>query len=147
MIRELGQWIENKTSTWTLPLAVGQNLFIGYLPVDAVGVIVPERCAVLLDRVGGAVIPDIPNRIDQPIQVWNRAKNYDEAREDAWSLFKLLHVQTWFTLPTPFGEAWEVLILDAMSGPFCIANPNEKGYFEFSGNYMFRMRIPQSGEY
>jgi hypothetical protein len=141
MIQELSVWLAQQTG-WKL----GKSLFVGHLPVkDKDGLDVPERCALLLERVPAAVNGQLPDRQDKPIQLWNRARSYFTARADAELVFTLLHGMDNLSLPVlTSGEEHLAMVVDAMASPAPIANPDAKGLFQFSTNYMFRLEDPNA---
>jgi hypothetical protein len=120
---------------------LGDNFFAGHLPMkNQAGAEVPVRAMVILETAGSAVIGDLPDYVDKAIQVWNRNDNYFEARQDAQAIFDVLHGFTGHVLLGISSHiAYYALVIDAMATPFPIANPDEKGAFQFSANYLFRI--------
>jgi hypothetical protein len=137
LLKHIAQWIEDN-SAWQ----IGKDLFVGHLPLELVGGgKPPDRCVVLLQNTPGAVVGDLPDRVDKPIQVWNRAENYSDAEDDAIGIFDLIHGTAGWNLPTWPAELTEYLamVIDAVGSPAPIENPGEKGLFVFSTNYIWRI--------
>ena len=135
MIKEVGKFIELKTS-----FVIGKNLYIGHrLPTSKL------RCQVVLESGGGKPYFDLPERIDKPIQIISRAETYFDARNDAWEIFDALitnhpYGSAGWTLPiVVVGKEYEALTIDAIADPQYIGQ-DEKGRFEFSTNYIFKIR-------
>jgi len=118
---------------------IGSNLFVGYRPDRRPdGSAVPIRCAVVLERGGSGVVPDLPDWEEKAVQIWNRAEDYATALEDAWCLYEALHGTAGWTLPATFGSpTQDAMVINAVAAPVPIANPNEEGYYEFSTNYVW----------
>ena len=139
MIQEFAQWIENITA-WK----IGENLFIGELPIkrhDKTDP--PTRCVCLFEDGPSTVDGQQPDRSDKEIQIWNRADDYWTAREDAFALYRRLHGKENIWLPVlTSGEDYLIMVLDAVAEPAPIANPNAKGKYEFSTNYILRIEDP-----
>jgi len=135
-IKEIAQWIENNTA-WT----IGTDFFVGHLPLKRQdGTDVPIRCMIILENTPGALVPDLPDRIDKAIQIWNRAENYFDAREDAMGIFELIHGTAGWNLPVIVsGEQYLAMVVDGVASPAPIENPSEKGFYIFSCNYIWRL--------
>jgi hypothetical protein len=119
---------------------LGVNFFAGHLPMkDMHSAEVPVRLMVVLERTPGAVNGQLPDYVEKPIQVWNRNDNYFEARSDAEAVYAALHGYTGGVLAVGSAPRYCVLVIDAVASPAPIANPNERGEFEFSTNYVFRI--------
>lgn len=127
-----------------LPWIHGENFFVGSLPVkNILGAPVPDRAMVILARTPAALVGDLPDYRDKPIQVWNRNTEYSEAQEDAEQIFSILHGATGWHLPAFIsGKNYYAWTIDAIGDPAPIFNPDEKRLFEFSTNYLFRVSIP-----
>jgi len=144
-LQEIAQYIENSTA-WML----GVNMFAGFLPEKLQGGgPPPERCVVLLERTPGAVVGELPDRIDKEVQVWNRAGSvggiwgYWTARDDAYGIYWLLHGDAGRHLPIlTSSEEYFCGSITAVATPAPIASPNERGLFEFSTNYIFKILRP-----
>lgn len=141
MIQEFAQWIENVTA-WK----VGVDLFVGHLPqTTPAGTEIPDRCVLLAENTPGGVTGYLPDRVDKEIQIWNRAKTYFTARADAYALYERLHGKSNITLPVLIpGDTYLIMVLDAAASPAPIANPNARGLFEFSTNYILRIEDPNA---
>jgi hypothetical protein len=141
MIKDIALFILSHSG---LPWTLDEDFFVGHLPArNKNGDLVEnmKRVMVILERVPGAVIGDLPDRCDKAIQVWNRAGSYFVAAEDAEQIFAILHGATGWDMVPPVGSAPEyyAMTIDAVASPAPIAAPNEKGLFEFSTNYVFRI--------
>lgn len=141
MIREIAQFIEDMTHGY---FTIGDNLFVGFLPQETAGVAVPTRCAVVLENVPARVDGQLPDLAEKFIQVWNRAADFYDARDDAHVIFGVLHGASGWHLPVvESGEPdYFAMAIDAVGSPAPIRAPNEKGDFEFSTNYAFRIESP-----
>jgi hypothetical protein len=135
MLQEFAQWLENETA-WV----IGTTLFVGHLPLKTTaGGPVPERYVLLLENTPAGVVGDLPDYLDKEIQVMNVARSYFTARADAVAIFNRLHGRTNLTLPVlTSGEEYLVMVADAVASPAPIINPDEKGIFRFSTNYILR---------
>jgi len=127
-----------------LPWILGINFFSGHLPQkDRKGNILDERVMVILERTPGGTDGYLPDYMDKMIQVWNRARTYDEAAADAMEIYWILHGSTgWDLGGLVSGDNPYLLICDAMGTPAPINNPGEKGLYEFSTNYLMRIENP-----
>jgi len=138
ILQDIANWILSQSG---IGWQQGIDFFVGALPTedmnhDPVG----ERCMVLLERTPGAVEGLLPDRVDKAVQAWNRSREYVEAHDDAWEIYELLHGDGGFELPPEeTGRVWYVMTVDALGTPAPIANPNPRGLFEFSTNYIFRI--------
>jgi len=158
MIREITTYIQNQIPldpliTWTAPaLVIDVNLFAGHIPIENInGISVPsgltnQRYVAVLENAGGAVDNQQPDMIEKAIQIYNQANSYFRARKDAMDVYTLLHqdVDTYgaagINLPVvDGGPNWLAMAIDALSVPAPIQNPDAKGNFVFSTNYIFRM--------
>lgn len=141
MIREIAQFIEDMTHGY---FEIGRNLFVGYLPVeDQLGTQVPDQLAVVLENAGAEVEGQLPDYAGKWIQIWNRAKDYWEARDDAYVIYDVLHGATGWVLPVlTSGSDYLAMTIDARSQPAPIAQPDAQGYFIFSTNFIFRIESP-----
>ena len=138
ILQDIANWILSQSGiAWRLDV----DFFVGALPIkNKNGDDVPQRCMVLLERTPGAVDGRLPDRVDKAIQVWNRARDYVDAGEDALEIYWLLHGEGCLDLPPEeSGWAWHVMTVDALGTPAPIASPNPRGLFEFSTNYIFRI--------
>ena len=158
MIKEITTYIQDQIPldaliTWTAPaLTIGVNLFAGHIPIKNMsGNNVPsdltnQRYVAVLENAGGAPDNQQPDMIDKAIQIYNQADSYFQARKDAMDVYTLLHrdVNTYgaagITLPVVAGGPdWLAMVIDALSVPAPIQNPDLKGNFVFSTNFIFRM--------
>lgn len=136
MINEISEFIVDYSGS---PWILGENAFVGYLPQKNINnVEPPERSLVILERTPGDVVPDLPDRIDKAIQLWNRSRNYQEAMSDAMELFVQLHGDVQWDLPVVSGgPEYTAMIINAVASPAVIENPDGRGLFVFSTNYIF----------
>lgn len=116
------------------------NFFAGHLPVkNKNGDDCPIRCVVLLENAGGATVPDLADRADKAIQIWNRNTSFFTAREDAYLFYDTLHATEGWTLPV-VDAAYYAMEIIATNIPAPIGNPDEKGNYIFSTNYIWMIR-------
>jgi len=65
MIKEIGQFLESMSGC---DLVIGENLFVGHLPVKTPsGNPPPARCIVVLENAGGMTIPDLPDWVEKAV--------------------------------------------------------------------------------
>ena len=135
MLKEICQFIESKTS-----FVIGGTLQVGHRLQNA-----PDRCQVVLESGGGKPYFDLPKRIDKAIQVISRAKTYFNARDDAWEIYDALitnhpYGSAGWALPIVIvGKEYVAHVIEAISDPQYIGQ-DEEGRFEFSTNYIFKIR-------
>jgi len=158
MIKEITTYIQNQIPldpliTWTPPaLVIDVNLFPGHIPIENIaGTKVPsgltnQRYVAVLENAGGAVDNQQPDMVDKAIQIYNQADSYFRARKDAMDIYMLLHrdANTYgaagINLPVVAGgPQWLAMVIDAVSVPAPIQNPDAKKNFVFSTNFIFRM--------
>ena len=168
MIKEITTFIAQKsadvtwniTQTWT----IGTNLFAGHVPVkNFAGVNIPIRYLAVLENAGGAVLSDVggvvatippsnptdpnygctywPKYIEKAVQLLNRAESYFIARQDAEELYEAFHNTAGWNLGPVVGVARQYLaiVIDAYGPPAPVGNPDEKGLFQFSTNYVWKI--------
>lgn len=139
MIKEIAHFIASITS-----FEIGTTLQVAHRTQDA-----PDRCNVVLETAGGAVHPDLPDRIDKNIQIISRADNYMDAHDDAWEIFRALF-GTLEGSALPFGERtlpavapatqdYKAMTITPLADPQWIGQ-DEKKRFEFSCNYIWRIQ-------
>ena len=122
------------------------NCFVGHLPIrningDEVNSI--KRVCAILFNTPAALVGDLPDRADQEVQIWNRHESYFKALDDAREFFTVLHGSSQWELPIlASGFVYTAMIIDAVAGPAVIENPDPKGRFVFSCNYLFRVCNP-----
>jgi len=126
--------------TWNL----GIDFFAGHLPQkNRIGALLGDRVMVILERTPGGTDGFLPDYMDKMIQVWNRARTYQEASEDAQEIYDILHGATgWDLGGLVSGDNPYLLICDALGTPAPIENPGGKGLYEFSTNYLMRIENP-----
>ena len=130
MIQEMTQFISTHTA-----LVIGHDLFSGHRPLTA-----QARCTVLLERSGGVEYFDLPDKCDWALQVLSRGDTYMHAREDALLIHALLHGAAGWALPVvTSGDAFYLETCEAQAFPAYIGQ-DEKGNYEFSTNYVCRVR-------
>ncbi len=129
MFREICNCIELMTG-----FVQGTNFFAGWRPDNA-----PRRCIVALESAGGEVYGDLPDRVDQHIQIISRGETWEDAREDSYTVFEALHGKCCKVLPIESGSVWINQIIDALQSPQYIGQ-DDKGNFEFSTNYVWIMQ-------
>ena len=135
-LQEIAQWVEDKTA-WL----IGATMFVGHLPPKTeAGTDPPIRCLTLLENTPGGVEGQLPDRKDKMIQFRNRAQNYSDAKADADALFTLMHGTHGWNLPIlTSGEVYLAMTVDAMGTPAPVENPDKRGRFVFSTNYLWRI--------
>ena len=130
MIKEVAQLIEDNTA-----FVIGDDLFVGHRPQDA-----PARCSVLLERSGGIENFFLTDKVEWALQVLSRAETYMDARDDALTMHAFLHGAAGWTLPIVTGSTELFLeTCEAQAYPASIGQ-DEKGNWEFSTNYILRLR-------
>ena len=120
------------------------NFFAGHIPARNINdVKPPPRIMAVLENASPATDMYLKDRIDKPIQIWNRAKTYFTARGDALEVYDFLHfldqVSGWFNLPDLGEGVYTVLVVQADAKPTPIANPGDDGLYVFSTNYTFKI--------
>lgn len=129
MIKEITKYIENNTS-----LVIRENLFAGHRPPTA-----RDRCSAVLEGAGGSPSFDLPDSIEMAIQVLSRAKTYFTARSDAYLVYALLHGKAGITLPKVESDEFYANVIEAQNVPQYVGQ-DEKKLYEFSTNYIFRIK-------
>ena len=169
MIKEITTFIAQRSvavgwgivQTWT----IGTNLFAGHVPVKVgtPAVAIPIRYLAVLENAGGAVLSDVggvvakippskpgnldydcaywPKYIEKAVQLLNRAGSYFIARQDAEELYEAFHNTGGWNLGPVVGVARQYLaiVIDAYGPPAPVGNPDEKGLFQFSTNYVWKI--------
>jgi hypothetical protein len=98
-----------------------------------------DRCILIAFNGGGATYFDLPDRIDQMVQILARAPKYMDAYDDSMAVFNAIHGLEVITLPVLVsGEVYEVQVIEAVNAPQYIGQ-DEKGRFMWSTNYIFRI--------
>lgn len=122
-------------------LTIGTNLFVGSLPLRTPsGSEPPRRCVVILETSPGTVVPDLADWEEKSIQIWNRAESYFQAREDAYCIYESIHGTAGWTLPAvDGGPPYCAMVINAVGLPAIIENPNEKGLYVFSTNFIWSL--------
>jgi len=165
MIQEITTFIAQRSVAWafTQVWTLGTNLFAGTVPVkNALGVDIPVRYLAVLENAGGAVLENVggvvtatppsvpadgsywPKYIEKAVQLQNRAEDYMTAHDDAEELYEALHQTAGWNLPlvappAGTGRQYMVCVLDAYGPPAPVGNPDEKGLFQFSTNYIWKI--------
>jgi len=137
MIKEItAHLLSHSGLSWVL----GENFFEGHLPLKTMtGAVISDRVMVILERTPAEVNGYLPDYQGKMIQIWNRSRNYFEARQDAEEIYAILHGSAGIDLPVVDSpDAFYVMACDAIGTPAPIANPNENNLFEFSTNYILR---------
>ena len=135
MIQEVAKFIANKAG-----LTIGTDLFEGHRPQGTI-----DACDVLMETAGGTIFFDLPERADPVFQVLSRAKNYVAARARAYAIYDAIY-RDWiygaagFILPVvTVGEEYEAMIIEPLAPPQFV-RIDEKGRFEFSTNYLMKIK-------
>ena len=139
MIKEIGTFIAARAG-----FAVGTTMQIGHRTPTS-----PDRCGVALESAGGGLHFDLPDRVDKMIQVISRAETYQDARDDAWAIYKALFPDlTDEGLPlgsikilaiAPATQDYEIMTIEPLADPQWIGQ-DDKDRYEFSVNYLFRIQ-------
>ena len=129
MLKEITQFIENKTTSFT----IGTNLFAGFRPDS------PDRCVGILEMGGSAVYFDLPDRSDKMIQALSRAADYWDSRADSFEIYDILHGSTGWTLPVVGTDEYYAMVIEAVSDPQYLGT-DQNGRHQFSTNYIFKIR-------
>lgn len=139
MIKEVATYIltEIGVAFWVRDV----TFFVGHIPIknsNGDDVASMERFAALLEGTPGATIPDLKDRADQEFQILNYHNSYHKARSDAYAFYILLHSSSQCDLPI-IGSGTEITayIINAIGTPAPIENPDDKGRFVFSTNYLW----------
>jgi len=130
MIKEIAQYIENETG-----FTIGTDLFVGHRLSTS-----PDECIVVLENAGGKPDFDLPDKVEKAIQIISRAATYFTARENAYTVYDLLHGKSGITLPIVVGsDEFVAMVIEGMNVPQTIGQ-DDKSLWEFSTNFIFRMR-------
>lgn len=133
MIKEVSTWLATRVAGLTL----GGNLQVGWRAQDA-----PVRCHTLVETGG---MPDwylaSKGKGEYALQVVSRGPSYQTAREDAWAVFgAITGTAGWAVAPlVSGGQAYVIDTIEALAFPQSLG-PDDKGAWEFSANYILRMR-------
>ena len=142
MIKEIAAFILQQNAAITYWVR-DVNYFVGHIPILNINNVKVEgisRIAGILENSPGDPVGDLPDRLDKPIQIYNRAGSYFQARRDAKNFYDSLHGSSQWELPSiTSGETYWAMIIDAMGSFAPIENPDSKGRFVFSANYLFRI--------
>jgi len=119
-------------------------MFVGFLPgEDIEDSDIPVRCLVVLENTPSPTVPEFPDRCDKMVQLWNRADDYYVARGDACELYDYLHgMKDGSTLPHVEESGYFAMVIEGVACPAPVENPNSKGHFVFSTNYLWRIKNP-----
>ncbi len=132
MLKQITTYVANNTS-----YVIGTDLFAGTRPDTA-----PDKCVTILETGGGAPVFDLPDYLDKMVQVLTRGKSYFEGQELAQEIYDLLHGKAGITTPTVDEETYYINAIEALMSPQSIGQ-DEKGRFEFSTNFVFRIQDQQ----
>jgi len=168
MIKEITTFIAQKSLAWgfTQTWTIGTNLFAGHVPVkNALGVDIPIRYLAVLENAGGAVLDNVggvvtatppsapgdttyfPKYIEKAVQLLNRAEDYFTAYDDAEELYEAFHNTAGWKLPLvpPVNRQYLACVVDAYGPPAPVGNPDEKGLFQFSTNFVWKIEEASCG--
>lgn len=139
MIKEISKFIADESG-----FVLGDTLQATHRTDDS-----PDQCSVVLESVGAGIHPDLPDKLDKMIQVISRAETYITALDDALTIFNALRnsVVAGSGIPLGVREISAVApatqdylaTIEALAGPQYIGQ-DEKGRYEFSVNYIFRIQ-------
>lgn len=136
MFLELISWLAGRVAWLTL----GENIWAGHVPLKtASGAEIPIRVAALLD--GPSVTePDLEDRFDQHVQLWNRSEDYFDGLDDAMSIYDEIHANEDISLPVLVsGQAFRIWTMEAMGRPRSLEAPDARGPFTFTTDFMLRL--------
>ena len=165
MIQEITTFIAQRSVAWgfTQAWTIGTNLFAGTIPVkNALGANIPIRYLAVLENAGGAVLADVggvvtatppsapadgsywPKYIEKAVQLLNRAEDYMTAHDDAEELYEAFDQTAGWNLPLVVapagtGRQYQAIVIDAYGPPAPVGNPDEKGLYVFSTNYIWKI--------
>lgn len=156
MIQEITKYIEGLGLG--PPWVNGENLFSGHVPIENINqAMVPDgltgkRYMAILENGGGEVVSDMPDMVFKLIQILTHADNYYQARDDSMEMYLPLHgdIDTYgcvgIELPVVAGgPQYLAMVVEAQSVPAPIANPDDKGNFIFSTNYVWKIEKATCG--
>ncbi|HOY09613.1 MAG TPA: minor capsid protein [Candidatus Omnitrophota bacterium] len=132
MIKSIATYIENNNAEFV----IDTNLFAGFRPSNS-----QDRCVTILESGGGQTDPYLPDKIAKGIQVLSRAISYWDAREDIFKIYDFLKSKAQITLPVVGEEAYIAEFIEAQNPPQSLRQ-DEAGRWEFSVNFIFRIREP-----
>ena len=139
MIYSIAQWVENLALGFT----IGTNLFVGGFPdLRADATMTPDRAVAIIDQTGSAVYFDVPDRADLVLQFLARGNQKRDPMDDSNTIFKRIHGIAQINLPpedAASGSEYVAMTIEANAGPQYIGQ-DEKGRFQYSTNYIFRIR-------
>lgn len=131
MLKKIATLISTLTG-WT----IGTNLQVGFRTQGA-----PERCRLVSEIGGGESNYYIPDSMNLSIQIVTRGKSYGAARDDAWHGFWALQGTAGWNMPgLESGDPDHIAeVVEALAVPQYIGQ-DANGLFEFSTNYIFKVR-------
>jgi len=157
MIKEITQYIASLGLG--PPWVRDENLFPGHVPIrNKSGDMIPDglpdkRYMAILENGGGEPISDMPDMVFKNVQILTHARTYFTARDDIMEMYLPLHgdIDTYgcvglVLLPVaPSTTTYLAMVVEAMSVPAPIANPDEKGNFIFSCNFIWKIEKATCG--
>jgi len=136
MLEEVVDFIADKAG-----LTVDTDIFDGHRPQGTA-----DNCDVVLETAGGEIFFNISERADPVFQVLSRGDTYKTARARAWAIYDAIFRDWtygsagWTIGPVaPGGDEYEVMVIVPLATPQYIGQ-DKKLRFEFSTNYIFRIR-------
>ncbi len=140
MIKEISKFIADESG-----FVLGDTLQATHRTDDS-----PDRCSVVLESVGAGIYYDLPDKLDKMIQVISRAETYIDAGDDALVIFNALcgSVVAGSGIPlgtreilavAPATQDYLAMTIEALADPQ-YTGQDEKGRYEFSTNYIFRIQ-------
>jgi len=132
MLKEITTWLVGKVGG----LTIGTNVQVGFRAQDA-----PVRCHTILESGGALPVFELTDRVDPMLQVVSRAADYVTARDDAYAIFDAINGTAGWKIAAvaPSTTVYEAQVIEALAAPQYIGQ-DEKGAFEFSTNYQFKMK-------
>ena len=172
MIKEITIFIAQRSVAWGFVQSWtnGVNLFAGHVPIkNMLGVDIPVRYLAVLENAGGAVLDNVggvvatippsdpadpnygcayfPKYVEKAVQLLNRAEDYFTAHDDAEELYEAFHQTAGWELPLvpPANRQYLACVVDAYGPPAPVGNPDEKGLYQFSTNYIWKIEEASCG--
>ena len=129
MFKEICTFIASRTG-----FTLGDSLQMGHYVQDA-----PVRCVLLSEEAGE---PNFycPDMVNLHVQALCRGAASDEARQDAWTLYRALHGTSGWQLPRldGSGEDYLAMTIEALAAPQYLGEDANRRHL-YSVNFVFRM--------
>lgn len=130
MLKEIATWLAARCG-----FTLGATMEFGHRKQTSA-----DRCVLVAFNGGGATYPELPERIDQMVQILARSTSYMEAYEDSMTIFSSIHGRAALNMTVLVsGQLYEAQVIAAVNAPQYIG-PDENGRHEWSTNYVWRMK-------